>query len=312
VTPIGVDYRGLRSLSHPPNSCGVIALETLAILSRLEPPGVGAFDGSGVADARWVHLGLEVSRLALADRDRDVTDAASMAPEAVERLLDPTRAKALASELDGGGRAPVVATTLPPGGGTIYLATADADGGAVSLIESNYLGFGSGLVDPETGIAFQNRGAFFRLDATHPNALAPRKRTVHTLTPGMLLRDGRPWIVHGSMGGEIQPQIFAQFVSSVVDGGLDIATAIGAPRWAATPPAHLAPPSITAIESCYHGSVLTRLRELGHDVTLVEPLSASMGHAHAVEIVRPMDDPSAQPSFAAAADPRSEGLPGAW
>ncbi len=109
--------------------------------------------------------------------------------------------------------------TLPPGGGTVYLCVVDRDGGAVSLIESNYAGFGSGLVDPETGIGYQNRGAFFRLGPGHANSLAPRKRTLHTLTPGMLLRDGKPWIVHGSMGGEIQPQVFAQVVSAIVDGG---------------------------------------------------------------------------------------------
>src|SRR5206468_2987595 len=81
----------------------------------------------------------------------------------------------------------------------------------------------------------------------HANALAPRKRTVHTLTPGMLLRDGRPWIVHGSMGGEIQPQVFAQFVSAVVDGGLDVATAVAAPRWAADVDSHLGAPTRTAV-----------------------------------------------------------------
>ena len=96
-----------------------------------------------------------------------------------------------------------------------------------SLIESNYAGFGSGLVDPETGIGYQNRGAFFRLEPGHANSLAPGKRTLHTLTPGMMLRDGRPWVVHGSMGGEIQPQVFAQVVSAMVDGGVDPATAVG-------------------------------------------------------------------------------------
>ncbi len=128
---------------------------------------------------------------------------------------------------------PLEPDSLPAGGGTVYLSTADRWGDLVSLLESNYQGFGSGLVDPATGIAFHDRGAFFRLDSAHPNALAPRKRTAHTLAPGMFLRDGQPWIVHGSMGGEIQPQVFAQFVSAVVDGGADVATAVAAPRWAA-------------------------------------------------------------------------------
>lgn len=310
--PLRVEYRGVTALSHAPNSCGVIALETLAMLEGFEPPAAAAFDGAGVADARWVHLGLEASRLALADRDAWVTDLDAMGPGAIDALLDPTRLARLAGSIDPDRAAPPVDTTLPRGGGTIYLAAADAQGGLVSLIESNYAGFGSGLVDPQTGIAYQNRGAFFRLDPAHPNALGPRKRTVHTLTPGMLLRHGKPWIAHGSMGGEIQPQVYAQFVSAVVDGGLDIATAVAAPRWAADVERHLGPPSLTLLESRYHAEVPAGLRERGHDPRLVEPWSSGMGHAHAVEVVRDASGSDATPTFAAAADPRSEGLPGAW
>src|SRR5207247_1447535 len=126
-----------------------------------------------------------------------------------------------------------VAATNPRGGGTIYLAVVDAAGNAVSLIESNYMGFGSGVVDPQTGVHYQNRGSYFSLDPDHPNVLAPGKRTLHTLMPGMLFRAGedRPWVVTGSMGGDAQPQIHAQVVSNLVDGGLDVATTVGAPRW---------------------------------------------------------------------------------
>ena len=134
---------------------------------------------------------LEASRLVLADRDALLTDRDAMAPGALDHLLSAAHADELVARLDPDRRLPVPPSTLPQGGGTIYLATADRDGGAVSLIESNYAGFGSGVVDPVTGIAYQNRGAFFRLDPAHVNALAPGKRTVHTLTPGMLLRDGR-------------------------------------------------------------------------------------------------------------------------
>ncbi len=308
--PIATTYRGLTSLSHPPNSCGAVALETLAILDHLEPPPPSAFDGLGVADARWVHLGLEASRIALADRDRWLSDIDSMEPGALDRFLDRDRAQALAMSIDPDRAGPVSRTSLARGGGTIYLCAADRLGGAVSLIESNYAGFGSGLVDPETGIAYQNRGAFFRLDPGHANSLAPRKRTLHTLTPGMLMRDGEPWVVHGSMGGEIQPQVFAQMVSAIVDGGVDVATAVGAPRWAADVPGHLRPPSLTLLESRYRDEVVTALRARGHDPKVIEPWSSAMGHAHAIEIVREGDD--AGPTFAAATDPRSEGLPGAW
>ena len=309
--PIATDYRGHTALSHPPNSCGPLALETLNVLSRISPPPASAFDGSGVDDPRWVHLGLEASRHILADRDAVLTDLDAMAPGALDHLLSAAHADELVARLDPDRRVPVAATTLPRGGGTIHLCVVDRDGGAVSLIESNYGGFGSGVVDPQTGIAYQNRGAFFRLDPGHANALAPGKRTVHTLTPGMLLRDGRPWIIHGSMGGEIQPQVFAQVVSALVDGGVDIATAVAAPRWSATPPTHLAPPDRTEIEERYHPAVIEGLRARGQDPQVIPPWSSNMGHAHAVEIVRDAADPSAPPTFAAATDPRSEGLPGA-
>jgi len=136
--------------------------------------------------------------------------------------------------------------------------------------------------------------------------------TVHTLTPGMLLRDGLPWIAHASMGGEIQPQVFAQFVSAVVDGGLDIATAVAAPRWVTRIEQHLGAPSVSVLESRYHLAVTQGLRDRGHDVEVVGPWSSEMGHEHAVEIVRASGDAAEDPTYAAASDPRSEGLPAAW
>ncbi len=310
--PISTTYRGVTSLSHPPNSCGPIALETLNILGRFEPPASDAFDGRGVNDARWVHLGLEASRLALADRDALLTDPDHMAPGALETLLSREHAAELGARLDPDRALRPEPSTLPRGGGTIALATADRWGGLVSLIESNYGGFGSGLVDPATGIAYQNRGSFFRLDPDHANALAPGKRTVHTLTPGMLLRDGLPWIAHASMGGEIQPQVFAQFVSSMVDGGMDIGTAVAAPRWVTRIGRHLGAPSLSVLESRYHRAVTQGLRDRGHEVEVIGPWSSEMGHEHAVEIVRGTGDDAEFPTYAAASDPRSEGLPAAW
>jgi gamma-glutamyltranspeptidase len=306
--PIATTYRGVESLSHPPNSCGPIALLTLNVLSRFEPPPADRFDGDGVDDVAWAHAGLEASRMALEERDRRLSDPDTMEAGALEYLLSAELADTIAGQIDCAGALPPVRSTLPAGGGTIYLATADGQGNAVSLIESNYAGFGSGVVDPTTGISFQNRGAFFRLDPRHANALAPRKRTAHTLTPGMLLRDGRPWIVHGSMGGEIQPQVFAQFVSAVVDGWLDVATAVAAPRWAADVHVHLGTPNRTTLESRYHRDVIDGLRALGHAVELTEPWSSGMGHEHAIEIAREDDSLS----FAATADPRSDGLPAVW
>ncbi len=307
--PISTEYRGVTSLSNPPNSCGPIALELLDILSCFDPPAPDRFTERGVGDPRWVHLGLEAARVTLAHRDAFLSDPVAMRPGVLEWLLDRGHAQDVARAIDPEHATQPTATSLPRGGGTVYLATADRWGGLVSLIESNYAGFGSGLVDPRTGIAYQNRGAFFRLDAGHVNALAPRKRTVHTLTPGMMLRDGRAWIAHGSMGGEIQPQVFAQFVSAVVDGGLDIATAIGAPRWAADVERHLGRPDRTVLEPRFHDEVAAGLEARGHRVTYARPFDSGMGHAHAVEIVQDRAASGNDPTFAVATDPRSEGLP---
>ncbi len=312
AAPISTTYRGVTSLSHPPNSCGPLALEMLNILGSFPAPRRGAFTADGCTDAQWVHIGLEAARIALAHRDAWLSDPAAMPAGALAQMLDPAFAAELARSIALDHVTPPPPTTLPRGGGTIYLCTADRWGGLVSLIESNYSGFGSGLVDPETGIAYQNRGAFFRLDPAQVNALAPRKRTVHTLTPGMLLRDGKPWIAHGAMGGEIQPQVFAQFVSAVVDGGVDIATAVAAPRWAADNEQHLGPLSLTKLESRIAPSVAERLRALGHDVCITEAFDSAMGHEHAIEIVHDAVTGDAPPTLAAAADPRSEGSAAAY
>jgi gamma-glutamyltranspeptidase/glutathione hydrolase len=307
---IAVDYRGVTSLSHAPNSVGVTALQTLGIMARFDAPAADAYDGQGWADSDWVHVGLESSRLALHDRDAWVTDLLAMPSGWSEAMLSDAELDALAARIDPGRAMVVPRGTLPRGGGTVYLTTADRWGNVVSLLESNYQGFGSGLVDPATGISFQDRGAFFRLDPHHPNALAPGKRTAHTLAPGMLLRGGKPWIAHGAMGGEIQPQVFAQFVSAVVDAGADVATAVAAPRWAALMREQHGPADRTVLESRSSPALGSGLSGLGHRVELVGPFAAVMGHAHAIEVIR--DDAGDTVSFAAASDPRSEGAAVAW
>ena len=307
--PISVRYRGVESASHPPNSSGPLALELLNVLGCLEPPP-DTIDAAGPVDPGWVHVGLEAARLVLADRDAYLTDPEAMARGALELLLSPEHARELAGRIDPGHAQAPLPLATPAGGGTVFLGVVDRGGRAVSLLQSNFSGFGSGLVDPETGIGFQNRGGFFVLDPRHANALAPRKRTMHTLTPGMLLRDGRPWIVHGSMGGEIQPQVFAQFVSAVVDGGRSIADAVAAPRFAADADRHYAPPSVTRLEGGLPPALGDALSAMGHVVTWTPPLSSKLGHEHAIELI--FEDTLPEPiSFVATADPRSEGLPGA-
>lgn len=308
--PIRTAYRGFESLSCPPNSSGVIALELLGILSAVAPPAPHAWASRGLADPTWAHLLLEAARLTMADRDAWVSDPATGAA-AVAELLDPGHAAGIVRRIDLRRALQAPPLTAPRGGGTVYLATADASGGAVSMLQSNYAGFGSGLVDPETGIAFQNRGAFFSADPSHANALAPRKRTMHTLAPGMLLRDGRPWILHGSMGGEIQPQVFAQFVSAVVDGRRSIADAVAAPRFAADNERHNGPLEITRLEGGLSPALAAELAARGHRVEWTAPFSSEFGYQHAIELA-PGPEPGAGGSLIATTDPRSEGLPGTW
>ena len=313
-SPLALDYRGVTATTHPPNSAGVVGLEILNILGALSAPSSAAFTpGNGGAtagaDLAWVHAGIEATKLALADRDAWLTDPA-FREVPVDRLLDPAYGAELAARIDPRRAIPPPPATNPPGGGTIYLAVVDGQGNAVSLIESNYAGFGSGIVDPATGIAYQNRGSYFSLDPGHPNVLAPGKRTLHTLLPGMLLRDGRPWVVHGSMGGDAQPAIFAQVVSALVDGGVDVATAVAAPRWHPSSPRHFAPPDSVEIEPRFRAGLLDGLAALGHRLAVRSPFDSGLGHAHAIELVD--GGPARGGTLAAATDPRSIGLPGAW
>lgn len=313
-TPLALHYRGALATTHPPNSSGLVALEILNVLRALEPPEPRLFvpgDGGATAgaDLRWAHLGIEAAKLALADRDAHLSDPAFV-DVPVERLLDAAYGEALARSIDPARASAPAPSRVPVGGGTIWLGVVDPQGNAVSLIESNYAGFGSGVVDPATGIAYQNRGSYFSLDPDHPNVLAPGKRTLHTLLPGMLFRDGRPWVVHGSMGGDAQPAIFAQVVSALVDGAVDVATAVAAPRWSPVPPAHFAPPELVQIEPRFRGGLLEGLAAMGHRLEIRAPFDGALGHAHAIELVA--GGPARGGTLAAATDPRSPGLAATW
>ena len=313
-TPLSIAYRGATATTHPPNSSGLVGLEILNILRALEPPDRSTFvpgvDGATAgADLRWVHLGIEATKRALADRDAHLSDPAFV-DVPVGRLLDAAYGQALAGKID-----PARASTPPPsraprGGGTIWLGVVDPRGNAVSLVESNYAGFGSGIVDPATGIAYQNRGSYFSLEPDHPNVLAPGKRTLHTLLPGMLFRDGRPWVVHGSMGGDAQPAIFAQVISALVDGGVDVATAVAAPRWSPVPAAHFAPPDLVQVEPRFRPGLREGLAAMGHRLDVRAPFDGALGHAHAIELVA--GGPARGGTLAAATDPRSPGLAATW
>jgi gamma-glutamyltranspeptidase/glutathione hydrolase len=308
--PLRGRYRGATVATHPPNSSGIVALQILAILDRFDPPPAEAFGPAGVDDVRWLHLGIEAAKLALADRNAFLADPA-FAPPPVDKLLSELYVAQQAAVIDPRQASVArLAARLP--GGTIYLATVDGDGNAVSLIESNWSGFGSGVADPATGIHYQNRGRSFRLESGHPNQLEPGKRPLHTLLPWMLFRPDAPgpWVVGGSMGGDAQPQIAAQVVSSLVDGGVDVRAAVSAPRWYVEPEEHFGPAREVHAEPRFGASILDQLATMGHPVRLMDPFDADLGHCHAIELVE--GGPAGGGSLAAATDPRSAGLPAVW
>jgi gamma-glutamyltranspeptidase/glutathione hydrolase len=223
VEPWSIDYRGVTLHEIPPNGQGLAALVALGILRH---HALGALPEDGVDS---IHLQVEAMRAAFVDVRRFVTDP-DVAGDAPRRLLEPSylKERAAAIRMDRAG------TWQPrelPRSSTVYLCAADAQGHMVSWIQSNYEGFGSGIVVPGTGIALQNRGAGFTLERGHPNEYAPSKRPYHTIIPGFLTRGGRPLAAFGVMGGPMQPQGHLQVVVRIEDHGHNPQSAIDAPRW---------------------------------------------------------------------------------
>jgi gamma-glutamyltranspeptidase len=195
-------------------------------------------------------------------------------------------------------RAAMAPAARPAGGDTVAIVAADAAGNAVSVIQSLYHEFGAGVVAGDTGVLLQNRGAFFSLDDGHPNCLAPRKRTAHTLIPSMYLVDGRPRLVYGTMGGDGQPQTQAALVTRVVDRGLGPQAAIEAPRWLFGRTWGEASRSLR-LEGRFPADVAGDLRRRGHDVQILEDWSDLVGHA---QMIRLDAD-----GLAGGSDPRADG-----
>lgn len=220
VDPISINYRGFDVWEIPPNGHGVVALIALNILKGFE---FGERD-----TVLTYHRQIEAMKLAFADGLAQIAEPVNMRVS-VSDLLSSSYAderRSLIGEMAG-----MPMPGSPARGGTVYLSTADGEGNMVSLIQSNYMGFGSGLVVPGTGIALHNRGNNFSLDANHPNCLAPGKRPYHTIIPGFLTRGGVPVGPFGVMGGFMQPQGHVQMIMNTVDFKLNPQAALDAPRW---------------------------------------------------------------------------------
>ncbi len=224
VEPISVAYKGVEVLELPPNNQGVVALVMLKMLDRL-----GRL-GDGPVSVERYHVMMEAVRLAYAMRDIFVADP-DMAEVPVAHMLSDAFADELVSRIDRKARKPDLGPIPRPGGtDTTYLTVVDAQGMAVSFINSIYSGFGSGIATKKTGVLFQNRGQGFVLDAKHPNCIAPGKRPMHTLVPAMAMRDGKPWAAFGVMGGNLQPAGHAYVMSNMLEYGLDAQEALDCPR----------------------------------------------------------------------------------
>ncbi|MFY0545895.1 gamma-glutamyltransferase family protein [Brevibacillus sp. H7] len=220
VKPIQVNYRGYDVWEIPPNGQGMIALMALNILK--------GFDFSAKDSVDTYHKQIEAMKIAFSEGLKHITQRDKMMISVEELLSD-----AFSDEKRRwiGESAWVPESGEPPKGGTVYLATADKEGNMVSFIQSNYMGFGSGLVVPETGISLQNRGHNFSLDPSHANRLEPGKRTYHTIIPGFLTKDNKPVGPFGVMGGFMQPQGHVQVVMNMIDFHLNPQAALDAPRW---------------------------------------------------------------------------------
>ena len=223
VDTIHQSFAGCELHEIPPNSQGIAALICLGILSHTE------LAECAVDSADWHHLSIEAMKLAFKDVYAQVADPAAMRVT-VAQMLDPELLRQRARLIDR-SRAQLFAPSKLDRGGTIYLAAADAAGMMVSLIQSNYMGFGSGVVVPGFGISLQNRGAAFSLDPKHPNCVAPGKRPFHTIIPAMLTRDGAAQMAFGVMGGNMQPQGHVQVLTRMLLARQQPQAACDAPRW---------------------------------------------------------------------------------
>ncbi len=288
VDTINGDYRGYNVHEIPPNGQGIVALIALGILEH--------FDLSSLAtdSADSVHLQIEAVKLAFADADAYVADVGHM-PLGPEQLLDKEYLQQRAALIDRNRAKPVSAGI--PRGGTVYLTAADASGMMVSMIQSNYLGFGSGVVVPGTGIALQNRGSGFVAAQGHPNQVGPNKRPYHTIIPGFLTKDGAPVMSFGVMGGQMQPQGHVQVLVRLLDHGQNPQAACDGPRF------RWAQGNQVACERGFPTSTLDQLRRRGHELTVTD----DYGEFGSCQAIWRLDD-----GYLAVSDPRRDGQPAAF
>ncbi len=267
VEPVHVNYRGYDVWELPPNTQGIAALQMLQILEGYD------IRSMGFGSPEYLHLFVEAKKLAFADRAHYYADM-EKASVPVEQLISYEYARKRRSLIDPLKAALRVDHGDPvlQNGDTIYLTTADRMGNMVSLIQSNYMGFGSGMTPPELGFMLQNRGQLFKLQRGHANTYAPGKRPFHTIIPAFITRDGKPWVSFGVMGGDMQPQGHVQIVVNLVDFEMNLQEAGDAPRirhaGSSSPTGKIMEDGGTVyLESGYPEHTREELRRRGHSIS---------------------------------------------
>ena len=285
VEPLSVEYRGCTVHELPPTGHGLAALLALGILSGLE---------LGPRSAEGCHLQIEAMKLGFADALRYVAEL---------RCMELAPAELLDGAYLAARRGLICETALEPepgdprSGGTVYLCAADGEGNMVSWIQSNYMGFGSGVVVPGTGVALHNRGCNFSLDPASRNCMAPGKRPYHTIIPGFLTKGGRPVGPFGVMGAFMQPQGHVQVVSNTLDFLMNPQEALDAPRWQWTGGRRI------ELEPAFPSDFAAELRRRGHEVTVGDPINFGRGQI----IWR-----DEQGVLCGGTEPRADGCVAAW
>jgi gamma-glutamyltranspeptidase / glutathione hydrolase len=290
VDPIGLDIWGHRLHEIPPNGQGIAALIALGILRHFD---IGTLPIDG-AEAQ--HLQIEAMKLAFADVYEHVADLRGGMRLSCAQMLDESYLAARAKLIDP-KRAQRFSHGHAPRGGTIYLTAADERGMMVSFIQSNYMGFGSGIVVPGWGLSMQNRGYGFSLDPKSPNCVAPGKRPFHTIIPAFLTKDGRPQMSFGVMGGNIQPQGHLQTLARMLVHGQQPQAACDAPRWRFNQGLEI------NVEATMNPKTVQGLVERGH---LVEVINDSYQDFGAGQFIWRLGDPAVE-GYVAASDPRRDG-----
>ncbi len=293
VQPIGKNYRGYTLHEIPPNGQGIAALIALGILDKFDMAALP------VDSAASQHLQIEAMKLAFADVYKFVAEPSAMAVT-VDQMLGDAYLSERAKLIDM-KKAQNFGAGNPSKGGTIYLSAADENGMMVSFIQSNYMGFGSGCVEPTFGISLQNRGHAFSLDANSPNAVAPGKRPFHTIIPAFLSKGGKPVMSYGVMGANMQPQGHMQTLVRMLDYQQNPQAACDAPRWRYNAGLEI------NVEAAMHADTVQALKNLGHHTEVINDSYQDFGAGQFIWRADEGLGDAADLGYVAASDARRDG-----